>query len=203
MRTIMNETLRRELIERVEKDRTVRAELAATGELHDGYAPRMRAVHRDNAVYISNVLESHGWPGTSLVGEDGEEAAWLLLQHAIDYPDLLRRGRELLRAAVGRGEAPAWQFAYLDDRIRVFEGRKQRYGSQFDTDESGQLNPCPLEDPENIDSLRAEVGLGPMAEQIGRMRADALKEGDRQPRDHARKKAEAEAWLRSTGWRSD
>ena len=45
----MNDVLRHQLLAMVAEDRRVRAELAATGELYRGYAPRMEDVHRRNA----------------------------------------------------------------------------------------------------------------------------------------------------------
>ena len=43
-----------------------------------------------------------------------------------------------LQAAAGRGEVPPLQPAMLEDRIRTFEGRPQRYGTQFDWDADGE-----------------------------------------------------------------
>lgn len=45
----MNDELKQRLVEMVAEDQRVRAELAATGELFQGYAPRMAEVHRRNA----------------------------------------------------------------------------------------------------------------------------------------------------------
>ena len=42
----------------------------------------------------------------------------------------MRQCRDLLDAA-SSGDAPRWQFAIIDDRIRVYEGRPQRYGTQL------------------------------------------------------------------------
>ena len=36
---------------------------------------------------------------------------------------------------------PAWQPAMLEDRIRVFEGRPQLYGTQLEPDEQGNMRP--------------------------------------------------------------
>ena len=125
----MNETLRDELLEMARLDRTVRAELAASGELFDvGYEPRMARVHERNARRLLRIMESVGWPGTDLVGPDGAEAAWVVLQHAIAEPDLLRRALPLLQTAAREGRACPRHAALLEDRIRFFEGRPQRYG---------------------------------------------------------------------------
>ena len=125
-----NEPLRRDLLEMARLDRVTRAELAASGNLFDtGYEPRMARVHERNAQRLRRVIESVGWPGTDLVGPDGAEAAWTILQHAIAEPDLLRRALPLLETAAREGRADPSHAAMLEDRIRFFEGRPQRYGT--------------------------------------------------------------------------
>src|SRR5690349_3021734 len=103
-------------------DQLVRAELAADGSLFEGYHPRMEAIHRANAARLREIIAAHGWPGKSLVGTDGAQAAWRIAQHAIGEPDFMRHCRDLLNEAHARGEVPGWHFAFIDDRIRVFEG---------------------------------------------------------------------------------
>jgi hypothetical protein len=193
--------LRRELLALAEEDQRVRTELAADGSLFDGYHPRMRAVHRANADRLASILRERGWPGEPQVGLDGSEAAWLIVQHAIDRPSFQREALEALRLAAGRGQVPAMQPALLEDRIRTLEGRPQRYGTQFDWDESGELSPLPIEDPDDVDDRRRAVGLGPLDEAIRAQRRAAAAEGERPPGDwHARRRNRDE-WLREVGWR--
>lgn len=74
-----SERLRHEIMEMAEHDLSVRQELAADGSLSKhGYHPRMEAVHTHNAERLATMIEEHGWPGKSLVGEDGAKAAWLI-----------------------------------------------------------------------------------------------------------------------------
>ena len=80
----MDEQLRTELLEMEQRDLTVRTELVERGELHNrGYHPEMQAVHERHNKRLSDILDVHGWPGKSLVGEDGCNAAWLVVQHAL------------------------------------------------------------------------------------------------------------------------
>jgi len=89
----------------------------------------------------------------------------------------------------------------LEDRIRCNEGKRQRYGTQFDWDEDGLLNPLPIDDETNVNKRRSEVGLVPLAEDIRRKRQRAAEEGERPPHDWHGRQQEIELWLRSTGWR--
>ena len=193
--------IRRELLAMAEEDQRVRAELAADGSLFDGYHPRMRAVHDGHAARLAAILERWGWPGEPQVGPDGAKAAWLIAQHAIARPAFQRQALEALRVAAGRGDAPLLQPAMLEDRIRVLEGRPQRYGTQFDWDESGELSPLPVEDPEALEDRRRAVGLGPLDEAVRTQREAAAAEGERPPEDWRARRRGMEAWLRAVGWR--
>ncbi len=183
------------------EDKRVRAELAAEGSLGEGYHPRMRAVHEANAKRLIEIIDEHGWPGRSLVGEDGAEAAWRVVQHAIGNPPLQRRAAALLEEAAGQAEVPAWQAAYLVDRIRMFEGRPQLYGSQFDWDDNGELNPYPIENSEQVNERRRSVGLGTIEERIRQMREGASRNKETPPENREKRRREYEAWLREVGWR--
>jgi hypothetical protein len=181
----VNTELRDKLLAMEAEDRRVRAQLLAEGLLGDNYHPRMEEVHQGNAAALTAIIAGHGRPGRSLVGEDGAHSAWFILQHAIGNPPLHRRGLELLRQAAEQGEAPARQVAYLEDRVRFFEGRPQLYGTQYDWDASGELSPHPVEDPAGVDERRRTVGLEPLAERTRHMRDSAARSGERPPADWA------------------
>jgi len=184
-----------ELLAMAAEDRRVGDELAAEGTLFDGYHPRMEAVHRRNAARLKAVLDRQGWPGASLVGAEAAEAAWLVAQHAIGEPDFQRRCLRLLQEAAARGEVPAWQPAMLEDRVRMFEGRPQRYGTQLEPDDEGRFRPYPIEDPEHVEERRRRVGLEPLSVRLARAGRVPV------PKDPARFERNYEAWLRRVGWR--
>src|SRR2546426_845935 len=128
-------------------DLALRDALARDGSLFQGYHPRMAALHQRHGTRLAALIDAHGWPGRSRVGAASARAAWLILQHAIANPPLMRRGLTLLQGGASEGEVSPLEVAMLEDRIRTFEGRPQRYGTQFDWDEHGRLSPLPLEDP--------------------------------------------------------
>ena len=195
--------LRRELLEMARLDRSVRAELAAAGALSNaGYAPRMAGVHQRNARRLRRIIESVGWPGPDLVGSDGAEAAWLILQHAISEPDLLRRTLPLLAAATREGKADPAHAAMLEDRIRFFEGHPQRYGTQLDWDVDGSLSPGEVEDPHKLAERREAVGLPPLEEQVEDARSRAAAEGQQPPADYQAYVDARDEWAANAGWRT-
>ena len=196
--------LRRELLEMARLDRSVRAELVASGTLFDvGYEPRMARVHQRNAQRLRRIIEAIGWPGSDLVGSDGAEAAWLILQHAISEPDLVRRALPLLTTAAREGKADSAHAAMLEDRIRFFEGRPQRYGTQLDWDADRNLSPGEVEDPQLLAERRAAAGLPPLEEQIEDARTRAAAEGDMPPADYQAYVDARDKWAATAGWRGD
>ena len=193
--------LQDELIAMVAEDRRVSQELATDGRLFEGYHPKMAEVHKRNGKRLGEIVDQIGWPGKTLVGEEGAEAAWLILQHDIANPKLQRHCLPLLREAAANGEVPAWQMAMLIDRIHVLEGKPQVYGTQFDWDENGEMSPCLIENPEQVNVLRRSVGLMPLEEDIRQRRARILLSPEKSPQDPEARHQEIEEWARSVGWR--
>lgn len=182
------------------EDQRVRAELLAEGVLFDGYQPRMAEVHRRNALRLAAIMTEMGWPAPSVVGREAADAAWLVLQHAIGDPPVMRRGLELLRS-LPTGEVDPIQVAMLEDRVRTLSGQPQIYGTQFDWDERGEMQPLPIEDEAHVDTRRAVIGLPPLAEKLREIRDALARGGEAMPRDAAERRREIDAWERSVGWR--
>jgi hypothetical protein len=160
----------------------------------------MAEIHQRNAARMADLIARHGWLGRSMVGDDGAAAAWRIVQHAIGDPDLQRAALPLLRVAIAQNEAEPWWAAMLEDRICLFEGRPQIYGTQFDWAEDGQIGPYPpVDDPDNVDAHRAAVGLEPLAEKVSQMRTAMANQPA--PRDLAARRQAMDAWARAVGWR--
>ena len=172
--TVINEELREELLAMMAEDQAVRTGVAPPGDdrTPEELAAAWDSVDAANARRMYDVLDEFGWPGWSLVGEDGALAAWVLIQHADLHLELQKRGLALLEAAVAADDASPGDLAYLVDRVRVAEGRPQVYGTQVGAaDEDGNPTPrTPIEDPENVDARRAAVGLGTLEEYYEEMR---------------------------------
>jgi hypothetical protein len=127
-------------------------------------ARALQEVDRKNRVRLKRILAKHGWPGKSLVGKDGANAAWLLAQHADEDRPFQKRCLAMMKAAP-QGEVTPVEIAYLTDRVLVGEKKKQLYGTQCHL-EKGKYVPLPLEDPANVDKRRAALGLPPLDEYL-------------------------------------
>jgi hypothetical protein len=118
-----------------------------------------------NLIKIKAILDTRGWLGTDIIGEKGNSTLFLVIQHS----DIATQEKYLpmMRVAVKNGKAQGNNLALLEDRVALRQGKKQIYGSQIDRDPQTQLYyVSPLDDPDNVDKRRAEVGLQPLAEYI-------------------------------------
>ena len=176
----------------------MRKELADAGELGGPYVPRMEAVHVKNAARLRELIAEHGWPSEDIAGKDGAEAAWFIAQHAIGEPEFQRDALKFLQAASAAGKCPAWHAAYLEDRIAMQEGRPQRFGSQWmDDPRDGLTRPWKLAVPDQVNQLRASVGLDPLRP-VPPAGPDLPPEDQQKLRENYRW---WEEWLASRGWR--
>lgn len=190
--------LRGELVIRARRARDLHNRLIRDGALGPGYHPEQEALDAANADWLAGVLNKTGWPKRSVVGDDGAAAAVQLLQRAMGRPAIQRQGLELLMQAAEKGEASMIDAAHFADRIAVYEGKRQLFGTQLDWGPDGALTPAPIAEPEKVDQRRALVGLPPIADLMAQAREAAL---DGPPADLAERREAFEAWAKSVGWR--
>jgi hypothetical protein len=165
---ITDEALHDELDELVAEDQAVRARAVASKFKDAAALEAMSRVDAKTTARMKVILEQKGWPGVAMVGTRGAHNAWLLVQHADEDLAFQRSALALLEQAVARKDASAADLAYLTDRVLVNEGKPQRYGTQFRS-QDGVNVPQPMEDPAHVDALRAGVGLKPLAEHVKQM----------------------------------
>ncbi|HUZ88093.1 MAG TPA: DUF6624 domain-containing protein [Candidatus Baltobacterales bacterium] len=157
-----------QLLRRSRRDQKARTKwLAHTADPE--LARRVHEVDVANTKWIQSVVDQHGWPGRDLVGIPGSDAAWLLVQHADHDRAFQRQCLALLHEAVEAGQASPAHLAYLDDRLRVADGRPQVFGTQFQR-VSGELVPYPIEDTVHVDERRRAIGLQPLDQYAAGMR---------------------------------
>jgi hypothetical protein len=130
---------------------------------------RMEEIDTANTAELKKLIEKHGWFRISEFGPEADNDAWLLVQHADRDPEFQRATLRLLEPLAAIDETDRSRFAYLVDRVALSfsdpANRKlQRYGTQLRCTGKGQSEPWPVEDPDNLDQRRREVGLQPMAE---------------------------------------
>src|SRR6187455_3023619 len=191
----MDESLVKALLDMEARDQALRAELTASGGIDVRYHPRLEELHRAHASRLRQMIAVFGWPGFTLVGEKGAQAAWRIALHSISEPAFMRQCRDLIDIASHAGDVPRWQFAIIDDRIRVYEGKPQRYGTQLRMGANG-LEPFPLENEARVSSMRAQAGLPALAKTISQAKAQPQPT----PLEQARRDTADLEFRRSVGW---
>jgi hypothetical protein len=118
-----------------------------------------------NLIKVKKILDERGWLGPDIIGEQGNTTLFLVIQHS----DIETQTKYLpiMRDAVKKGNAIPSDLALLEDRVLLGQGKKQIYGSQINCNqETGKYYVLPLENPENVDKRRSEVGLGPLQDYV-------------------------------------
>jgi len=132
---------------------------------------RMFKVDSFNTAELQKMLEGRGWFRDDIDGDGAANDAWLIAQHADQNPDFQQQALSLIEAELDAPGVSKSNYAYLYDRVQIrfsdgLDGTKklQRYATQGRCTGPGTWEPFPIENPEDIDTVRASVGLGTLAE---------------------------------------
>ncbi len=115
------------------------------------------SIDRANMEQLASMIPAEGWFTRGQYGAAASKAAMLIVQHAADLPTrkaLLPRLEPLARA----GEIDGGDYAMLYDRTAIWDGGRQRYGTQMIC-VNGRAQPQPLEDAARVEALRAGLRI--------------------------------------------
>ena len=119
----------------------------------------LEQIHRRNSESLKAIIQQNGWPSNQS-NENAASAAFMIVQHADYDPPFQRLCHALMLEAARQGELPLGFLAFLTDKILTNNGKPQRFGTQIREVSNGCFVPKAMEDPDNIDLLREQVGLG-------------------------------------------
>jgi hypothetical protein len=124
---------------------------------------QMQLVDQEHYPRILEIYKKYGWPTISLVGKETARNYWLLVQHQpLKFQKMVLLDME---RAAAKGEASKADFAELYDRVMVYEGKPQRWGTQARC-EDGKAVLYKVDDPANLDHRRAEMNLWPVEDYL-------------------------------------
>lgn len=181
-------------------DLELRDRLIQNGQLGDGYNEEMENLHKRNSKILGDLIDTIGYPTIEKVSKEASEAAWLVIQHSIGQPGFMKQCKKLLERAVSENKADPINLAYLTDRIAVFEGKAQLYGTQFDWAENGELSPNFFDDLTQVNQRRKSIGLNTLEEQTAILREREKSENQSPPIDFEKRRQGFEKWKRKVGW---
>ncbi len=127
---------------------------------------------------LKEIIQTYGWPGIRLVGIKGSSGMCELIQRQAKDLVFQKECLSLLKIAVEKQDATYLDYAYLLDRVRTNEGLPQIYGTQWSLNDGELRLDPPVEDPENLDRRRSEVGLCTLDEYKEGLKKFYLKDSD-------------------------
>ena len=163
------EEIKNKLIKLSEEDQKRRKDQSVT-------LVELRKFEEYLTVELKKIIKELGrWPGVSLVGKEGETAAWLLAQHTQDK-EFAKYCLKLMEENLE--DVTKANYAFLVDKVLLGDDKPQRYGTVVTgkmVDGEFVVEPMPLEDPQKVEELRTEMGLGSLEKQIAHNKEIFLK----------------------------
>jgi hypothetical protein len=116
-------------------------------------------IDKENNKEIKKLINEYGLIGQKEYGIEASSKAWLLIQHMPQ--EELQFMKEYLRLMKENlNDIDVKNYAYLKDRLSMYEKTPQTYGTQLRSkDGSSDLKFHPIKDIKSIDQKRNEVGL--------------------------------------------
>ncbi len=111
-----------------------------------------------NQLALDEIVAACGWPTAKIFNNSGLHAAFLIVQHAnLDYQ---LKYFQRIENSHEKGEIPSFFFVILLDRMLVRQGKPQKYGTQYTSDEKGlRVLVLPIEDPDGLNERRVKIGM--------------------------------------------
>lgn len=128
------------------------------------FIKQMLDIDKSNQKNIKIILEKYGWLAESKIGKTAAEAFFYTVQHA-DVALIDKYFSDFKRLA-DVGEANPLHCAMMEDRLLMYKGKKQIYGTQaadFRADKKWAI--WPIENPESVNERRAKLGFKTTVEQ--------------------------------------
>jgi hypothetical protein len=160
--------VKKELCEMGEEDQSIRLLLIdsqkryGTTDSHTTFIRKMMSgIDKKNSNRALSIINQYGWLGSDDIGDEANEALFLIIQHCSDTI-IQTKCLPILEKAVSEGKAKGWHYAFLTDRALMNQGKHQIYGTQTIKIKNGRTLVVPIKDVHNIDKLRKKQGLEPL-----------------------------------------
>jgi hypothetical protein len=122
-------------------------------------------IDKENQQLVVSAIEKCGFPSVEKHGYKSVEAVFLIIQHA--GKSLREKYFPQIKKSAHQGDLQWSTVALMEDRMLMDRGEKQKYGSQVEKKNgSDKWSLYPIEDPQNVNKRRAQVGLGPIEEYL-------------------------------------
>ena len=140
-----------------------------TADEIEAYATEMERVDSLNQAIVFEILDKDGWP--SNLSNKANQAIWIVIDHS--NLAFQRKYLYLVKEKAEECILEKADYAILNDRVLMGEGKPQIYGTQIkmnativDDEITMQFFLWPVENPIVLDSLRNTMGLSPIKEYL-------------------------------------
>lgn len=146
----------KELANRYKSDQEVRSNTNLASKMHE--------TDVENTKYLKSIVSKFGWIDSTRFGAEASLTAFLIVQHSGDA-SLMTATLPLIEKDVKEKRIDGQNFALLYDRLMLFMGKKQKYGTQvFKGEKSMIVLPC--ENKEKVDQFRNELGISSISQYL-------------------------------------
>jgi len=121
---------------------------------------KMNEADSVNQVAIRKIIDEHGWLPKSKIGEKAASAIFLIIQHS--DVEIMEKYFPLFQEMVLKDEANKADAAMMEDRILMYNKKKQIYGTQAsmrETEAGPEYFIWPIENASEVNQRRKEAGF--------------------------------------------
>lgn len=155
-----------------QKDLVEAIQLNKSNSIIDSLENDKKRIFEKNCNICVDILDRYGYPNYDIVSEDTSNNYWLLIQHCDKNVKFQKKALKQLEKFSKIGKASLTNMAYLKDRVNKNLNKPQIYGTQVYRNEDGIYEAYPIQNIENVDERRKNVGLEPLQEYLDAMNND-------------------------------
>ena len=120
---------------------------------------RMITIDSENQNIVIPLLDKYGLRPKSKIGNKANDAVFFVIQHS--NLELMEKYFPIFDSLARKGETNRIHVAMMEDRLLMWKGLKQKYGTQANSFKKtgDKMMIWPIEQPDKVDSLRKAVGF--------------------------------------------
>ena len=163
--TQVNKELQNQLVKMLEQNQQIRQSLEKYAVRNVPPTLQSVASQIDNlhTQILKEIIALHGWPTKKQVGEQGIHATFILALHCNDLAFQQDMLPLIIQSYLDQDGIAGKDVAQFTDIVSIKLGKKQVFGTQANW-LNGKVKFLPIENEENVDVLRAQLGMSSLAD---------------------------------------
>lgn len=125
----------------------------------DSIDRRIKEIFNENYKVVKDYFKNYGFPGIKQNNKFTSFAFWIIVQHCDHDVSFQKSVLKEMKRKIKTKDINFENYAYLYDRVKKAEGKKQLYGTQVFRDSSGNYKIYDTDDLKNLNKRRLSIGL--------------------------------------------